>query len=207
MRRYKTSQEEFWANNFGDEYIERNKDENILAANINLFSRIIKRTEKLDSIIEFGANIGLNLKAINVLCLNIQDVSAVEINAEAAKVCKENTDLKNLYEQSIFDFKTDYQRDFVLIKGVLIHLNPDYLNLAYNILYETSKKYICIAEYYNPTPVEVMYRGHKGKLFKRDFAGEMLDKYNDLKLIDYGFVYRRDANFPQDDITWFLMQK
>lgn len=207
MRRYKTSQEEFWANNFGDEYIERNKDENILAANINLFSRIIKRTEKLDSIIEFGANIGLNLKAINVLCPNIQDVSAVEINAEAAKVCKENTDLKNLYEQSIFDFKTDYQRDFVLIKGVLIHLNPDYLNLAYNILYETSKKYICIAEYYNPTPVEVMYRGHKGKLFKRDFAGEMLDKYNDLKLIDYGFVYRRDANFPQDDITWFLMQK
>lgn len=207
MRRYKTSQEEFWANNFGDEYIERNKDENILAANINLFSRIIKRTEKLDSIIEFGANIGLNLKAINVLCPNIQDVSAVEINAEAAKVCKENIDLKNLYEQSIFDFKNDYQRDFVLIKGVLIHLNPDYLNLAYNILYETSKKYICIAEYYNPTPVEVMYRGHKGKLFKRDFAGEMLDKYNDLKLIDYGFVYRRDANFPQDDITWFLLQK
>lgn len=161
----------------------------------------------MDSIIEFGANIGLNLKAINVLCPNIQDVSAVEINAEAAKVCKENIDLKNLYEQSIFDFKTDYQRDFVLIKGVLIHLNPDYLNLAYNILYETSKKYICIAEYYNPTPVEVMYRGHKGKLFKRDFAGEMLDKYNDLKLIDYGFVYRRDANFPQDDITWFLLQK
>ena len=207
MRKHKTSQEEFWANNFGDEYIERNKDENILAANINLFSKIIRRTEKLDSIIEFGANIGLNLKAINALCPNIQDVSAVEINAEAAKVCKENIVLKNLYEQSIFDFKTDYQRDFVLIKGVLIHLNPDYLNLAYNILYETSKKYICIAEYYNPTPVEVMYRGHKGKLFKRDFAGEMLDRYNDLKLIDYGFVYRRDANFPQDDITWFLLQK
>ena len=57
MRKHKTSQEEFWANNFGDEYIERNKDENILAANINLFSKIIRRTEKLDSIIEFGANI------------------------------------------------------------------------------------------------------------------------------------------------------
>ena len=42
-----------------------------------------------------------------------------------------------------------------------------------------------LAEYYNPTPVSVLYRGHKGKLFKRDFAGEMLDKYNDLNIIDY----------------------
>ena len=46
------------------------------------------------------------------------------------------------------------------------------------------QKYICIVEYYNPTPVEVIYRGHKGKLFKRDFAGEMLDKYRNLKLIN-----------------------
>ena len=48
-----------------------------------------------------------------------------------------------------------------------------------------SKKFILIAEYYNPTPVEVSYRGHNGKLFKRDFAGEMMKKYSDLKLIDY----------------------
>ena len=51
------------------------------------------------------------------------------------------------------------------------------------------------------------YRGHEGKLFKRDFAGELLDKYPDLKLIDYGFVYHRDTNFPQDDCTWFLLEK
>lgn len=28
-----------------------------------------------------------------------------------------------------------------------------------------------------------------------------------LKLVDYGFVWRRDSFFPQDDITWVLMQK
>jgi len=44
-------------------------------------------------------------------------------------------------------------------------------------------------------------------LFKRDFAGEMLERFADLKLLDYGFVYRRDPNFPQDDITWFLLEK
>jgi spore coat polysaccharide biosynthesis protein SpsF len=68
-------------------------------------------------------------------------------------------------------------------------------------------RYICICEYYNPTPVEVTYRGYQEKLFKRDFVGEILDMYPDLELVDYGFVYHRDNNFPQDDITWFLIQK
>ncbi|QVL50178.1 MAG: hypothetical protein KFB96_06875 [Thiocapsa sp.] len=44
-------------------------------------------------------------------------------------------------------------------------------------------------------------------MFKRDFAGEMLDRYPDLELIDYGFIYRRDPVFPQDDMTWFLLQR
>ena len=74
-------------------------------------------------------------------------------------------------------------------------------------LYEKSEKYICINEYYNPTPVKINYRGHDDRLFKRDFCGEMLDKYNDLKLVDYGFGYKNDPVFQQDDMTWFLLQK
>lgn len=62
-------------------------------------------------------------------------------------------------------------------------------------------------EYYSPAPVEVRYRGHDKKLFKRDFAGELLDRYTDLRLVDYGFVYHRDPNFAGDDLTWFMMQK
>lgn len=53
----------------------------------------------------------------------------------------------------------------------------------------------------------IPYRGHEQRLFKRDFAGEMLDAYPDLRLVDYGFVYRRDPVFPADDLTWFLMEK
>jgi hypothetical protein len=53
----------------------------------------------------------------------------------------------------------------------------------------------------------VNYRGYQDKLFKRDFAGEMLDAFKDLKLLDYGFTYHRDNQFPQDDMTWFLLEK
>ena len=94
-----------------------------------------------------------------------------------------------------------------LSKGVLIHLAPELLPTAYAQLYALSQRYILIAEYYNPAPVEVSYRGNSGKLFKRDFAGEMLDRYADLHLLDYGFVYHRDPQFPADDITWFLLEK
>lgn len=50
--------------------------------------------------------------------------------------------------------------------------NPGRLNEVYKTLYESSRKYLLLVEYYNPTPVEIEYRGHSGKLFKRDFAGK-----------------------------------
>ena len=33
------------------------------------------------------------------------------------------------------------------------------------------------------------------------------DKETRTFLVDYGFSYHRDNSFPQDDITWFLLQK
>jgi len=89
----------------------------------------------------------------------------------------------------------------------LIHINPEMLPQVYSRLYDCSRKYILIKEYYNPTPVVVTYRGNTERLFKRDFAGEMMDLYPDLELIDYGFQYHRDNNFPEDDSTWFLLKK
>ena len=34
-----------------------------------------------------------------------------------------------------------------------------------------------------------------------------MDQFIDLQLVDYGFAYHRDKNFPQDDISWFLLEK
>jgi pseudaminic acid biosynthesis-associated methylase len=112
-----------------------------------------------------------------------------------------------VHETSIFDFAVSAKHDLVLIKGVLIHLPPERLDEAYAKLFEASNRYILMAEYYNPHPVTVEYRGHTGKLFKRDFAGEFLDRYPTVRLVDYGFAYRRDPVWPQDDTTWFLLEK
>ncbi|MEN6349893.1 MAG: pseudaminic acid biosynthesis-associated methylase [Syntrophomonas sp.] len=205
MSSFKTEQEKFWAGDFGNEYTDRNKGSKMVASNVVMFSAILSKTRDIDTIIEFGPNRGANLKAIRSIFPEAE-LSAVEINEVAVSKLKSLDPIK-IYHQSLYDFTVDYQRDFVLSAGLLIHINPEMLPKTYDIMYRASKRYICIAEYYNPTPVEIMYRGEAGQLFKRDFAGEMLDTYSDLQLVDYGFVYHRDNNFPQDDVNWFLLEK
>lgn len=203
---YTTQQEQFWAGEFGSEYIARNEGEQLLASNLNFFVKALKQAGEIQSCHEFGANIGMNLRALKLLYPDA-NLSAVEINPEASKILAESVGEQNVYEGSIFDYPISNQFDLSLIKGVLIHINPDMLDIVYQKLYEASKKYILVCEYYNPSPVAINYRGHSDRLFKRDFAGELMDKYSDLVLVDYGFAYRRDPAFPQDDITWFLMEK
>lgn len=202
---YTTEQENFWANSeWGKNYIQRNGTE-LIKNNINFFNSIIERCSGVNSIIEFGANIGLNLHALDKL-FNRIELDAIEINNQAVEELKKLDFLNQVYHESILEFEPTKKWDLVFIKTVLIHINPEYLETVYEKLYQSSKKYILIAEYYNPSAVTINYRGHENKLFKRDFAGEMLAKYDDLELVDYKFIYHGDNNFPQDDITWFLLK-
>lgn len=203
---FKTKQEKFWAGDFGDEYIDRNKGVELLASNLNFFSKSLKNTGKISSCIEFGANIGMNLEALKLLYPRIY-FEGVEINKSAAKLLADLIGDENVFQGSIFDYKINKKFELSLVKGVLVHNDPEKLDLIYEKLYQASSKFILICEYYNPSPMSVLYRGHKDKLFKRDFAGEIMEKYPDLQLIDYGFSYKRDVAFPQDDITWFLFKK
>lgn len=204
--KFKTPQESFWAGDFGNDYIDRNKGDKLLASNLNFFNNSLKSVSKINSVIEFGANIGMNLKSLKLLFPHLE-MDGIEINDTAHSKLKEVIGADNAHLSSIFDFNTDKIYDLALIKGVLIHINPDELITVYNQLYKLSAKYILICEYYNPSPVTISYRGHEDRLFKRDFAGEFMDIHKDVELIDYGFAYSRDVKFPQDDITWFLLKK
>lgn len=203
-----TEQEQFWAGEFGDRYHERNAGR--IEANQNFFQSIMGEYAKKDvyptSLIEFGAGVGENLLAINRI-LPKAELAAVEINEWAAKLMDaEHPVIRWVFRESMLTFSRPVQWDMTITKGTLIHIEPKSLLAAYARLHAHSRRWILICEYYNPTPVEVEYRGHAGKLWKRDFAGEMLDTYKDLKLVDYGFRYHRDQ-YPQDDLTWFLLER
>ncbi|HMN28466.1 MAG TPA: hypothetical protein PKE45_09960 [Caldilineaceae bacterium] len=204
---FKTEQEAFWAGDFGTEYIKRNQGEKTLASNLNFFSKALRDARELKSCIEFGANIGMNLKALKLLYPTI-DLYAIEINANAVRDLAKIIPADHIFHTSILQWSVPPQTwDLTLSKGLLIHINPDDLYQVYDKLVASTKRYLLIAEYYNPIPVAIPYRGHSDRLFKRDFAGEIMARHPEMKLLDYGFVYSRDPNFPQDDVTWFLMEK
>jgi pseudaminic acid biosynthesis-associated methylase len=205
MSSYPTPQEDFWASEFGEDYAVRNASVELLASNIALFSRILRRAPGVRSVLELGANIGMNLRALRAL-IPAATLTGVELNATAAAELARIPGV-SAHCQSLLGFESQERFDLTLSKGVLIHVNPEQLSKAYRALYEHTTRYICVAEYYNPTPISVPYRGHADRLFKRDFAGEMLERYANLRLLDYGFVYRNDPVYPQDDITWFLMER
>ena len=201
-----TSHEAFWKGEFGNEYTDRNRcgDKMIACRTANL-AKCLSRADYITSSLEIGSNIGYNEIALHRLYPDIQ-MDVVEINKKAAKECSQIPNVK-VHNTSVYDFNGTEKYDLTMVNGVLIYIDEDKLNLVYEKLYEYSKKYILIIEYYNPTPVNVNYRGYDGQLCKRDFAGEILEKYLDLDLLDYGFIYHKDKAFPMDDFNWFLLQK
>jgi spore coat polysaccharide biosynthesis protein SpsF len=201
----RTSQEQLWAGEFGNDYIVRNRDSALLDHNRALFDKILSHTQGVTSAIEFGANIGNNLRALRDLRPAIE-LHSVEINATAAAEI-ETWGGATVEVASLLDFVPSRQWDLSFTKGVLIHLPPQALPDIYDKLVAASSRYVMVCEYYNPTPVEVSYRGHEQALFKRDFASEIMDAHPQLRLVDYGFTYHRDPRHPLDDSTWFLMEK
>ena len=201
-----TDQEGLWRGAFGDEYTQRNVSAAQLRSNTALFAQILRSAPDVRSIVELGCNRGLNLQALHSLAPDIR-LSAYEINTSAAQTARELS-IAEIRCESILHLDLDAiePSDVSFTKGVLIHIHPDELDRAYEALYRLSKRYVLVCEYYNPVPTMIPYRGTTDTLFKRDFAGDLIDRF-DLRLVDYGFVYHRDRYFPLDDCTWFLLEK
>jgi pseudaminic acid biosynthesis-associated methylase len=202
---YLTEQEAFWAGEFGLDYINRNQGEEMIRQNINLFSKILKFAPDVNTIAELGCNIGMNLIALKRMSVNFQ-LRGYEINEVAANRARESGAGEIIHTTIINPLSTETTFDLVFTKGVLIHISPDHLENIYQNLVSLSNRYILVSEYYSPSPEKITYRGHEDRLFKRDFAGELIEKYS-LRLITYGFNYRRDNYIPGDDCTWFLLEK
>ncbi len=123
--------ESFWRGGFGDEYSKRNVG--YVEANIALFSQILRRTGRLDSVIELGCGTGQNLEAIERL-MPKTELWGVELNELATL----NARAGQIICASIFDFKQPEICDLSFTKGVLIHIPPEQLSRAYNALWNAS---------------------------------------------------------------------
>lgn len=90
---YNTEQEHFWAGEFGDDYIKRNQGEQLLASNLNFFTKALSQARNVSSCMEFGASIGMNLKALSLLypAMNFQ---AIEINVTLPQYLEDNPHLR-----------------------------------------------------------------------------------------------------------------
>ena len=201
-----TPQEAAWRGEFGDRYTDRNMGK--VPANRAFFRKALAscrwfRMDEQHSILELGCGAGENLQALRQL-YPAHHLEGVEINPRAAAIARGWGML--VHDGSLLDFRPTRTWDLVFTKGVLIHIPPTELARAYDVLVRASKRWVLVAEYYNPQPAEIKYHGEQGMLWKRDFAGDLLNAYQELRLVDYGWVYHRDP-YPQDDISWFLLEK
>ena len=108
-----------------------------------MWSRILRSVNRLYSATEFGCNIGLNLLAIKKINSHIK-LNGYEINAKAVEAANK-LNIGKIFKKSIIEKISSEKVDLTFTVGVLIHINPDYLENVYENLVNCSKRYILIA--------------------------------------------------------------
>ena len=204
-----SAQLDAWRGDFGDEYVDRNAAlDDVLRMRTRMWAQMLKGlyNDPPRSILEVGCNIGLNLRTITRLVGS--ELFAVEPNEKARQAIIEEgvLPLGNLFNAAGQDIPVDDgAMEMAFSAGVLIHVHPDDLPAVADEMYRVSSKWILVAEYFSAKPETILYRGRDDLLFKRDFGGFFLDRFEDLEVVDDGFLWQRTSGI--DDVTWALMRK
>lgn len=204
---FNSEQERFWAKTYADDYIRKNSEfDHKLGA--EAWKKMLQATRGgVGNFLECGCNIGRNIEQLKLALPNAKP-SIIEISEPAFKFVAARHDFAEAYNGPILDSdleKASY--DLVFTMGVLIHINPDQLLEHMRKMFEYSRRYVLIGEYFSRIPVSLEYQGEKDKLFKRDFGKLFLENF-EVRLLDYGFLWGQiydPAGF--DDITWWLFEK
>jgi pseudaminic acid biosynthesis-associated methylase len=200
------SQQQFWKEQYATEYIGKNDDFD-LDLGIKGWAKMLERAEGIQNLLECGCNVGRNINALNHV-LPSAEKNIIEISPEAYKIATTRYKIKDSFNGPIAESNfAESSFDLVYTMGVLIHIHPDDLLANMQRLFEYSRRYILMGEYFNRTPVMLEYQGQQDKLFKCDFGKKFAEQF-DVELVDYGFlwghIYDR-AGF--DDVTYWLFEK
>lgn len=204
-----TDQVRFWRGEFGNAYSERNAAAaDHLRARVAMWAAITARLQGAPpaSILEVGANIGNNLRALRQL--SSAEFFAIEPNAYARQRLVDERVVPGANVRDGFASAIDLpdaSMDLVFTSGVLIHIHPDDLLASCREIHRVTRRYVACVEYFSDRAEEVTYRGHAERLFKRDFGSFWLDNFSNLQVLDYGFSWKRLTGL--DNLTWWLFEK
>lgn len=202
-------QVDFWRGEFGDAYTGRNvASPEQLQSRRALWAKILSHAIGAPprSILEIGANLGINLRALRALTsarfLAIEPNDKARARLVADGVVNE-ADVRGGIATAI-DFP-DGVAELAFTSGVLIHIHPDQHEASIREIYRCSSRWLVAIEYFSDTLESIRYRGHQERLFKRDFGGLWLDVFPDLRVAAYGFAWKRITGL--DNLTWWLFEK
>jgi pseudaminic acid biosynthesis-associated methylase len=204
-----TKQLDQWRGSFGENYIARNGvTSQSLRGRTRLWAEILQAIggESPDTILEVGANIGINLRALGAL--TDATFYALEPNDQARKILENDGVVASSGlrggSASAIDFP-DGIADLVFTSGVLIHIPPAELESSCREIYRCARRFIVCIEYFSDNPQTISYRDKPDLLFKRDFGGYWLDLFPSLVPVRWGFAWKRTTGL--DNLTWWLFRK
>jgi len=204
-----TVQAQFWRGEFGDTYAGRNAaTHEQLRARVAMWAKILDTVagKPPASILEVGSNIGNNLRALRTL--TGAELYALEPNQQAREtlVRDQVVPADHVLEGIATHIGLrDGAVDLAFTSGVLIHIHPDDLLASCQEIHRVARRYIVCVEYFSDKAEVIPYRGHMDRLFKRDFGGFWLDHFADLRVVDYGFLWKRLTGL--DNLTWWVFEK
>ena len=198
-----------WRGEFGDAYTARNvRTEESLASRTRFFTRVLGGLSlpPAAAVLEVGCNVGMNLEALTRTLPS--RLFGVDLNEHALRTLTGTPALAGRARVLAGEGQRlpfgDGSVDLAFTCGVLIHVHPDDLLEACREIVRVSRRYVLCAEYFSPRPEAIEYRGRTDLLFKRDFGGFYLDQWPELRLVDYGFLWKR-TEF--DDLNWWLFER
>jgi pseudaminic acid biosynthesis-associated methylase len=199
-------QENFWRREYAAAYRQKNTGYD-LDLGVRAWREMLRRAGEVESILECGSNIGRNIGALHALLPQARK-SIIELSPEAYQIVLSRYPVEEAFNGTIVASNLPAGHfDLVFTCGVLIHIHPDELLTNMRKMFDYSRKFILIAEYFSRTPVSIEYQGRMDTLFKCDFGKLFVQKF-EVEVVDYGFLWGHvydPAGF--DDITWWLFRK
>lgn len=169
--------EKFWAGEFGDAYLSRNRVD--WRTRLSFWKQITALTGA-GSAFEVGCNAGWNLLALRDIGWR---VSGVDLNLKAVREAHERgldvsvcpaTEVGRLWPQTA---------DLTFTAGVLIHIPPEDLRRVMESIVQASRRWVLAVEYWAPEEQMVPYRGNDDRLWRRPF-GELYEQIGLRRVAD-----------------------